>query len=121
MNMFYLIDTSGSMNHNGCIESVNEAMPEIIEILRDVTLGNKDYGEIFVNCIAFSNRARLLEPMPVSALDYSWSNLEAYGLTNMGEAFDLLDAQLRPEAALGATAGNLRPAVILLSDGDPDS
>lgn len=23
MNMFYLIDTSGSMNHNGCIESVN--------------------------------------------------------------------------------------------------
>lgn len=58
MNMFYLIDTSGSMNHNGCIESVNEAMPEIIEILRDVTLGNKDYGEIFVNCIAFSNRAR---------------------------------------------------------------
>lgn len=33
MNMFYLIDTSGSMNHNGCIESVNEAMPEIIEII----------------------------------------------------------------------------------------
>lgn len=118
MNMYYLIDTSGSMNHNGCIQSVNEAMPEIVEILRDVTAGNKDYGDIYLQCIAFSDTARLIDPVPVSAADYSWDTLEAYGLTNLAGAFELLDSRMRDTATEGGSC--LRPAVVLLSDGDPD-
>ncbi len=120
MNMFYLIDVSGSMNYNGCIQSVNEAMPEIVEILRDVSIGNKDYGDIFLQCIAFSDNARLLDPDPVAATDYTWKPLTAYGLTNLAGAFSLLDKQMSSSAALGSQCRHLRPAVILLSDGDPD-
>lgn len=120
MNIYYLIDTSGSMNHNGCIQSVNTAMPEIIEILSDVTLNNKDHGDIYMSCITFSDHARAIDNHPISSLEYCWNPLEAGGLTNMAEAFELLDKQMLTDAA-DSTARYLRPAVILLSDGDPDS
>lgn len=116
--MYYLIDTSGSMNHNGCIQSVNQAMPEIVEILRDVSTANSDYGDIYLSCIAFSDHARVLDPAPVASSEYRWREQTAHGLTNLAEAYGVLDMQLREEAASGA--GNLRPAIILLSDGDPD-
>ena len=42
MNMFYLLDTSGSMRYKDCIGSVNRAMPEIVDILREISESNHD-------------------------------------------------------------------------------
>ena len=120
MNMFYLIDTSGSMNYHGCIDSVNNAMPQIIGILRQISVANHDQGDIYLNCITFDSEARLLYERPVAAEDCVWAPLQASGLTNLGAAFDLLERQMHRSAALDSPHGHLRPAVILLSDGDPD-
>lgn len=118
--MFYLIDTSGSMNYHGCIDSVNAAMPEIIDILKDITNSNHDQGDIYLNCITFNNDARLLYDRSVAARDCVWTPLKANGLTNLGAAFNLLEKQLHGNSDLNSPQGHLRPAVILLSDGDPD-
>lgn len=120
MNMFYMIDTSGSMNLNGCINTVNNAMPEIVNILRDISDSNYDQSEIFLSCATFDNDARWLYDTPVAVGDFQWANVKAKGFTNLGAAFTLLEQQMHSSAALGNESRHLRPAVILLSDGDPD-
>ena len=120
MNMFYLLDTSGSMRYNDCIGSVNRAMPEIVGILREISDSNHDQSDIYLSCITFDNEARELYDAPVDVKDFRWADVKAEGLTNLKAAFDLLEAQLQSGAAMSAPAGHLRPAVLLLSDGDPD-
>ncbi|MDE5628925.1 MAG: hypothetical protein K2I69_05130 [Muribaculaceae bacterium] len=120
MNMFYLIDTSGSMNYNGCIDSVNAAMPEIVDILTDISSSNRDQGEIYLSCITFGNDARMLYDRPVAAPDFRWANVRAGGLTNLEAAFRMLESQMHRSSGLNSEDGHLRPAVILMTDGDPD-
>lgn len=120
MNMFYLIDTSGSMNYNGCLRSINSAMPEIGSILADISMSNHDFGEIFISCIAFGSEARLLHDYPVAATDFEWTDVKADGLTNLAGAFKLLEEQLHRDTGMNCAAGHLRPAIILVTDGDPD-
>lgn len=120
MDMFYLIDTSGSMNYNGCLHSINKAMPEIAGILSDISRANRDQGEIYISCITFGDDATLLYERPVAATDFRWADVGADGLTNLGAAFTLLEKQMHRGSGLGSAEGHLRPAVILLTDGDPD-
>lgn len=120
MNMFYLIDTSGSMNYNKCIDSVNAAMPEIVNILRDISDSNYDQSEIYLSCATFDDSSRWLYDRPVDVHDFRWANVKAGGFTDLAGAFRLLEEQMHSSAALGNENRHLRPAVILLSDGDPD-
>lgn len=120
MNMFYLIDTSGSMNYNNCIQSVNNAMNESITILRDIATSNYDNNDIYIQCATFADDARWLYDQAVSVRDFQWTDIHANGLTNFKAALDLLEKQLHRETGLGTNTRHLRPAVILLSDGDPD-
>lgn len=121
MNMFYLIDTSGSMNQNTGIQQVNEAMEQIVPLLTDISMSNHDQSDIYLQCITFSTTVAQLYPEPVLARDFTWNKLRADGLTNLGGAFDMLEQQMHSDKAFGSAAGHLRPAVILMTDGDPDS
>lgn len=118
--MFYLIDTSGSMNYNGCLRSINGAMPEIASILADISMSNHDFGEIFISCIAFGSEAKLLYDYPLAATEFEWTDVTADGLTNLAGAFTLLEQQLHRDKGMNCAAGHLRPAVVLITDGDPD-
>ena len=66
--------------------------------------------------IQFSTGASWITANPVPVEDYSWEDMEANGVTDMGKAFDLLAAQLgippMPSRALP-------PVIVLLSDGQP--
>ena len=109
MNMFYLLDTSGSMRYNDCIGSVNRAMPEIVGILREISDSNHDQSDIYLSCITFDNEARELYDAPVDVKDFRWADVKAEGLTNLKAAFDLLEAQLQSgwEEALDRLQANL--------------
>lgn len=120
MDIFYLIDVSGSMNYNGGIQSVNKAMPEIVEILRSISEQNHDQGEIYLSCITFGDEAHQLYPRPVAVEDFMWAPLKARGLTNLADAFHLLEKQMHRNTGMSSAEGHLRPAVFLLTDGDPD-
>lgn len=120
MNMFYLLDTSGSMRYKDCIGSVNRAMPEIVDILREISESNHDQSDIYMSCITFDNDARQLYDTPVNVKDFRWANVQAEGLTNLKAALSMLESQMRRQQSSIAPGLQLRPAVLLLSDGDPD-
>lgn len=120
MNMFYLIDTSGSMGHKDRIGSVNRAMPEIVDILKEISESNHDQSDIYLSCITFDNDARPLYDAPVNVKDFRWVNVKAEGLTNLKAGLSLLEKQFDNELRNYAPGMQLRPAVLLLSDGDPD-
>ena len=53
MNLYYLIDTSGSMSGSR-IESINQVMPEVVQLVADISNSNNDTAEIKVNALCFS-------------------------------------------------------------------
>lgn len=121
MNIFYLIDTSFSME-GGKIESVNQAMPEVVDIVGEISDKNNDNAEIFVSCMLFSSGAKWVNDEALPAKEYIWNPVGVSGCTDLGDACRLLEKALHREgneAQLTSTSGHKNPAIILLSDGEP--
>ncbi len=120
MNMFYLLDTSASMKYKNRLKDLNRAMRDVLPILRDVSTQNHDMCDIYLSCIQFGNEARLIDAEPVDVHDYEWRDVEASGYTNLRDAFALLEQQMHRGEAMSSNTQHVRPAVFLVSDGDPD-
>ncbi len=120
MNLYYLVDTSGSMVNNGKMESVNQVMPEVIELVADISNSNVDTAEIKVACLTFSTGAHWMYSAPISANDFKWTNCTPAGLTDLGQAYEELEKHLHRDNDLGNNQGHFAPAVILLTDGMPN-
>ena len=114
--LFFLIDTSTSMAGSK-ISSVNTAIREVIPDLRDI--GGADV-EMKIAVMEFSSGCQWQNPSgPVSVDTFSWSNLSADGVTDMGAAFLELNEKLSRNSFLKAPSASLAPVIILLSDGMP--
>ena len=115
LHFFWLADCSGSMASDGKIQALNNAIRETIPHLRDVATDNP-FAQMLVRSLAFSNGARWHIEQPTPVEDLVWTDLEAQGFTDLGEALGLLARELRvppmPERALP-------PAIVLISDGQP--
>lgn len=120
MNMFYLLDTSASMKYKNRLNDLNRAMRDVLPILRDVSSQNNDMCDIYLSCIQFGSEARLIDAEPVNVYDYEWRDLDASGYTNLRDAFALLEQQMHRGEAMSSHTQHVRPAVFLVSDGDPD-
>ena len=83
--MFFLIDTSGSMEGRS-IAAVNDAMREVIPDVKDISNKNADANIKFA-VMSFSSGTNWETPQPVELDSYRWSDLDAGGTTDMGEAF----------------------------------
>lgn len=121
MNLFYLVDTSGSMS-GAKIQSVNQVMPEAIRIVSEISAENKDNAEIAVSALMFSNGTRWLHPEAIDSEDFKWVDQCAGGGTDLGAACVELEKALHrtgAKAQLTSTSGHKNPAIILLSDGEP--
>lgn len=118
MNLYYLVDTSGSM-HGSKIESINQVMPEIVEMVRDISDSNADAAEIKVNCLCFSTGARWMYSQPLKADEFQWLPCTAGGLTDLGRAYTELEKHLHRDSDLGNGQGHFTPGIILLTDGYP--
>ena len=121
MNIFYLIDTSGSMSGDK-IACVNEVMPEVVDIVSQISDNNMDNAEICVSALIFDNGTRWLYPEALEANDFKWISQQAGGGTSMGGACLELEKALHrkgEKAQLVSTTGHKNPAIILLSDGEP--
>jgi uncharacterized protein YegL len=116
MVMFFLIDTSGSMEGTK-ISSVNTAIREVIPELRDI--GGADI-DLKIAVMEFSTVLRWQNPAgPVSVETFTWSNLTADGATNLGAAFYELNSKLSRNSFLQAPSASLAPVIMLMSDGLP--
>lgn len=118
MTLFFLIDTSGSMEGNK-IGAVNDAVVNVLPMLNDISEINPD-AEIKVAALEFSSGVNWLYDEPKLAKDFIWQDVTAGGLTSLGGACAELAAKLsRNGGFMQSASGSFAPAIILLSDGGP--
>ncbi len=115
MVMFYLIDTSSSMDGSK-IGIVNQVMEELVPEVRN--LGNAD-SDIYFAVMSFNSDCSWITPEPQSVETFQWNRLTATGMTSMGEAFRELNSKMSRHAFLSAPHLSLSPVIFLLSDGEP--
>ncbi|GMO55257.1 MAG: VWA domain-containing protein [Termitinemataceae bacterium] len=118
MVLFFVIDTSGSMDGSK-IGAVNSAIEEVIPALKEVSDENAD-AKIKVAALEFSNGARWRTPGgPVELEQFHWDWVDAAGVTDLGAACKALNDKLSTKAFMSEATGSFAPAIFLLSDGDP--
>ena len=118
MVLFFVIDTSGSMDGSK-IGAVNAAIEEVIPAIREVSDENAD-AEIKIAALEFSTGARWITANgPIEAEQFRWNYLEAAGVTDFGAACKSLNDKLSTKAFMKEATGSFAPALFLLSDGEP--
>jgi uncharacterized protein YegL len=116
MVLFFLVDTSTSMTGTK-IGSVNTAIREVVPDLRDV--GGADI-DLKIAVLEFSSGCNWQNPQgPISVDTFSWSNLSADGVTDLGAACEELNGKLSRTSFLKAPSASVAPVIMLLSDGMP--
>lgn len=117
MTLFFLIDTSGSMEGNK-IGAVNDAVANVLPMLNEISAENPD-AEIKVAALEFSSGTNWLYSEPKLASEFIWQDVKASGLTSLGAACVELSSKLSRGEFMQAASGSFAPAIILLSDGGP--
>ena len=117
MVLFFVVDTSGSMCGSK-IGVVNDAIREVIPEIKDISETNAD-AQLKVATLTFSTGAEWVDQMPVSAENFRWTDIDAGGVTDLGEACNCLNEKLSRNAFMSDATGSFAPAIFLLSDGEP--
>ena len=116
---FYILcDESGSMDANGGIDAVNRGLPELhATIAGDPLVSDK----CRIGLITFSDIAEELLPLSNLSDVQAMPGCAAKGMTNYGEAFNLLRVVISRDIANMKSQGIqvYRPAVIFITDGEP--
>ena len=117
MVLFFVVDCSGSMSGSK-MGTVNAAIEEVIPTLKEISANNAD-AQIKVATLAFSTGAKWIQSKPVSAENFTWSYLDANGLTDLGEACIQLTEKLSRKSFMDEVTGSYAPVIFLMSDGAP--
>lgn len=120
MHLFLLADVSGSMR-GAKIGAVNDAIRNVMPIVSEFSDNNPD-AEIKIAAMTFSEGATWVYNEPKSAKDFEWTDQNANGGTDLGEACIELEAVLHRREKNGwmsSGSGSFAPVFILLSDGGP--
>lgn len=117
LHVFYVLDTSGSMT-GAKISTLNRAMEETTEALKDVAKSNGD-AKLKIAAMEFNTNCRWVTSNGPEDLeeDFIWEPLKAGGLTDMGAALDELHSKLSRSAFLNSMTGALMPIIIFMTDG----
>jgi uncharacterized protein YegL len=115
LHFFWICDCSGSMQSDGKIQSLNNAIKEAIPHMQKAADENPN-AQVLVRVLKFSDGAQwhLADPTPVA--DFRWTDLKAEGMTDMGRALTMLGEQLHIPPM---TDRALPPVLVLISDGQP--
>lgn len=109
-----LADISGSMSEHGKIQSMNQAIREMLEAFRDE---DDLRAEIHVSVITFGrSEARIHLPL-TAASKATWKDMPAAGNTPMGAAFETARLLIEDKSLIPSRA--YRPTIVLVTDGQP--
>jgi len=97
------------------IGSLNEAIKEAIPHMQSIAQQNP-FAELLVRAMQFSSGAQWIIPTPVHVEKFSWTDISANGVTDLGAALKLLASEMAIEK-MGERA--LPPVLVLVSDGQP--
>jgi uncharacterized protein YegL len=115
MVLFFLIDTSGSMDGKK-IGAVNTAIREVLPELKGV--GGSDV-DLKIACLKFSSGCEWMHSAPIPADSFQWNNVSANGVTDLGAACMELAKKMSKTDFLNAPSASVAPVLFLMSDGDP--
>jgi len=115
LHFVYLCDCSGSMQADGRMQSLNQAIRQSLPGMAEVARQNPE-ARVLVRAVRFADRAgwHIATPTPVEQVH--WNDLQAGGVTAMGEALELVAAELRSPPMEPRA---LPPVLVLISDGQP--
>ena len=112
LHFFWVLDCSGSMA-GAKIQQLNFAIRECIPAMQEEARQNPEC-EMLVRAVAFSSGARWHVAQPTPVAQFTWTDIQADGVTDMGRAMELLADALNV-TAMGERA--LPPVLVLISDG----
>lgn len=120
LTIFYILDTSKSMEDDGKIESLNAAMTETLKALQEEAKKNAD-AKLHVAVMEFNSGANWITQFGPEDLeeDFIWSPLRAGGLTDLGAALKELNTKLSKKTWLDSMTGALMPILVFMTDGQP--
>ncbi len=110
-----LADISGSMGEDGKIDSLNHAIEEMLNSFAHEV---PDHAQIQVAVITFGGSGARLHMPLAPATASQWTVMKADGHTPMGAAIDLARQLVENRTAIPARA--YKPAIVLVSDGEPN-
>jgi uncharacterized protein YegL len=115
LHFFWICDCSGSMQADGKIQALNNAIKEALPHMQHAAEENPN-AQVFVRAVRFSDGAQWHVAQPTPVADFRWIDLKAGGMTDMGKALRMVAEQLRiPPMSDRA----LPPILVLVSDGQP--
>ena len=119
MVVFFLVDVSGSMRGDR-INAVNSSIRKLIPELAKREQKNTS-AEVKIAIMEYSDNVVWLtrQPQPVKNYAYRDIVIDEFKVTNMGLAFEELNAKLSRKEFLNSAAGAYTPLIILLTDGIP--
>ena len=115
LHFIFLVDCSGSMSVAGKIRALNVAIREAIPHMKRVA-GENPNIDLFVRVIAFSSGAEWHVGDPTPVEKFVWKELNAEGVTDMGQALEMVADQLKVPPM---TKRAISPILVLISDGQP--
>lgn len=115
LDFIFILDTSTSMEMQGKMEALNDAIRTALTHMKRVSDDNPN-AQIRVRAIQFATGARWHIEEPQTLDEIEWEDLKASGLTDMGAAFDLLSEALDVK---NMAERALPPVLVLISDGVP--
>ena len=120
LNLFYILDTSGSMRLDNKIATLNRAMRDTLEAVRQESQDN-NHAQVRVAVLEFNSTCRWLNPSGPEDLErgFFYEELSAQGGTSIGAALKELDSKLSRTAFIDARRSNLMPVIIFMTDGMP--
>ncbi len=119
LNMFFIVDVSGSMRKEGRIQAVNEAFTNMVPILREVQRDCMAEFELNIAIMTFDQEARWIVP-PTPILEYNHKEIECsqWG-TYFSKAFKTLGGKLTKSEYMAYTGKIVKPYIMLMTDGEP--
>jgi uncharacterized protein YegL len=115
LHFIWLADGSGSMRTDGKIQALNHAIREAIPHMRSAARENP-HASVFVNAIRFADDARWMGDRLTPVSEFRWNDIEAGGVTALGEALTMVGDVLQPPLI---TDRALPPVIALVTDGLP--
>ncbi|MDQ3041336.1 MAG: VWA domain-containing protein, partial [Acidobacteriota bacterium] len=115
LHFIWIADSSGSMEQDGKIQSLNTAIREAVPHMKKVAEDNPN-AQVLVRAVKFSNGAQWHISQPTPVADFGWTDLVAEGETDMGKGLELVAEQLKMPPMSDRA---LPPVLVLVSDGQP--
>lgn len=119
LNIFFVVDISGSMYTEKRIDAVNDAFVQMIPALRQVQIDCMSEFELRIAIMVFDENAKwIVEPTPV--LEYTHEEIEcSQWVTLFSRAFKKLEEKLTRNEYMAHKGKIARPYIMLLTDGEP--